>query len=157
MQTACFPVFQGRGHDVVWTSYSLVAGVLHLGPRPQTGHHRTFLAHPSTASVDAPTQVPTTTSVSRGETPASATETSAPFGSLPAPSGRRCYTWWCTDDGKPAEVCHPTYSRTLSENCYILCFRLTAELWSVSRYTECSFDEGGAFVQLQLFYFVNDF
>ena len=128
MQQVSFPVFQGRGHDTLWTSYSLVAGALHLGSRPQTGHYRTFLAHPSTTSVDAPPQVPTTSSISRGETPTSATGISAPFGSPPAPPGSRRYTWWCTDDEKPAEVCHPTYSRTLSENCHILCFRLTADL-----------------------------
>ena len=52
---------------------------------------------------------------------------SAPTGRPSAPSGSPSYTWWCADDGKPAEVCHPTYSRVLSENCYILCFRLNTE------------------------------
>ena len=52
---------------------------------------------------------------------------SAPTGRPSAPSGSPSYTWSCTEDGKPAEVCHPTYSRILSENCYILCFRLDTQ------------------------------
>ena len=127
MQKVSFPVFQGSGHDVVWTSYVLVAGIMHLGPRPQSGHYRSFLAHPA-GLVDALPQAPATCTAELSTGPAGDRGLSAPSGTPSAPSGSRQYTWWCTDDGKPAEVCHPTYYRTLSENCYVLCFCHTAYL-----------------------------
>ena len=37
MQQACFPIFQGRAHDVAWTSYSLVAGFYIWGRDPEQG------------------------------------------------------------------------------------------------------------------------
>ena len=107
--------------------YTLVAGVMHLGPRPQSGHYRSFLAHPGSHIATLP-QASTPRSTEPEMVPAGDRGLSAPSGMPPAPLGSRQYTWWCTDDGKPAEVCHPTYYRTLSENCYVLCFCLTAHL-----------------------------
>ena len=34
MQKVSFPVFRGTDHDITWTSYTLVAGIMHLGHRP---------------------------------------------------------------------------------------------------------------------------
>ena len=127
MQKVSFPVFRGTGHDVAWTSYTLVAGVMHLGPQPQSGHYRSFLAHPGSC-LDSWPQVSTSCSSEPQLMPAGDRGSSAPSGRPSAPSGSRHYTWWCTDDGKAAEVCHPTYYRTLSENCYVLCFCLTEHL-----------------------------
>ena len=128
MQKVSFPVFRGTdGHDVVWTSYTLVAGVMHLGPQPQTGHYRSFLAHPGSCLNSCP-QASTSCSSEPQLMPAGERGSSAPSGRPSAPLGSRNYTWWCTDDGKAAEVCHPTYYRTLSENCYVLCFCLTEHL-----------------------------
>ena len=127
MQKVSFPVFQGSEHNIAWTSYTLVAGVMHLGPRPQSGHYRSFLAHPG-SHIETLPQASTPRSTEPGMVPAGDRGFSAPSGMPPAPLGSRQYTWWCTDDGKPAEVCHPTYYRTLSENCYVLCFCLTAHL-----------------------------
>ena len=127
MQKVSFPVFRGTGHDVAWTSYTLVAGIMHLGPQPQSGHYRSFLAHPGSC-LDSWPQVSTSCSSEPQLMPAGDRGSSAPSGRPSAPSGSRHYTWWCTDDGKAAEVCHPTYYRTLSENCYVLCFCLTEHL-----------------------------
>ena len=127
MQQVSFPVFRGTGHDVAWTSYTLVAGVMHLGPQPQSGHYRSFLAHPGTC-LDSWPQESASCSSEPQLMPAGDRGSSAPSGRPSAPSGRRQYTWWCTDDGKAAEVCHPTYYRTLSANCYVLCFCLTEHL-----------------------------
>ena len=109
-----FRSFKDQTMMFVWTSDSLMAGVLHLGSRPQTGHCRTFLAYPRTAPA-VPPQVMGTSSTDRNLTPAGDQGISASIGrpSPSAPSGSPAYTWWCTDDGKPAEVCHPTYLRTL--------------------------------------------
>ncbi|CAE7304374.1 Pol [Symbiodinium sp. CCMP2592] len=49
MQQVSFPVFRGPGHEIQWATYELVAGILHLGPSPQQGHYRAFLAHPRDA------------------------------------------------------------------------------------------------------------
>ncbi|CAE7559090.1 TRPT1 [Symbiodinium sp. CCMP2592] len=49
MQRVSFPVFRGPGHEIQWATYELVAGILHLGPSPQQGHYRAFLAHPRDA------------------------------------------------------------------------------------------------------------
>ena len=125
MQQASFPVFRGSGHDVKWTSYTLIAGVLHLGSKPQQGHYRAFLAHPR-VELSTCTQESTAFSTEPSHASAGGRGNSAPTGSPSAPSGSPSYTWWCTEDGKPAEVCHPTHSRILSENCYILCFRLNS-------------------------------
>ena len=127
LQKVSFPVFRGTGHDVTWTSYTLVAGVMHLGPQPQSGHYRSFLAHPGSCLASWP-QASTSCSSEPQLLPAGDRGSSAPSGTPSAPSGSRNYTWWCTDDGKTAEVCHPTYFRTLSENCYVLCFCLTEHL-----------------------------
>ena len=115
LQKVSFPVFRGTGHDVTWTSYTLVAGVMHLGPQPQSGHYRSFLAHPGSCLASWP-QASTSCSSEPQLLPAGDRGSSAPSGTPSAPSGSRNYTWWCTDDGKTAEVCHPTYFRTLSEN-----------------------------------------
>ena len=127
MQKVTFPVFRGTGHDVAWTSYTLVAGVMHLGPQPQSGHYRSFLAHPGSC-FDSWPQVSTSCSSEQQLMPAGDRGSSAPSGRPSAPLGSRQYTWWCTDDGKAAEVCHPTYYRILSANCYVLCFCLTEHL-----------------------------
>ena len=127
MQKVSFPVFRGTDHDVAWTSYTLVAAVMHLGPQPQSGHYRSFLAHPGSC-LDSCPQASTSCSSEPQLMPAGDRGSSAPSGRPSAPLGSRKYTWWCTDDGKAAEVCHPTYYRTLSENCYVLCFCLTEHL-----------------------------
>ena len=108
------------------TPYSLVAAVLHLGSTPQQGHYRTFMANSRTAPC-ATMQELTAFSTEPSHNSAGGRGYSAPTGRPSAPSGSPSYTWWCTEDGKPAEVCHPTYSRILSENCYILCFRLDTQ------------------------------
>ena len=127
MQKVSFPVFRGTDHDVAWTSYTLVAGVMHLGPQPQSGHYRSFLAHPGSC-LDSCPQASTSCSSEPQLMPAGDRGSSAPSGRPSAPLGSRQYTWWCTDDGKAAEVCHPTYYRTISENCDVLCFCLTEHL-----------------------------
>ena len=126
MQRASFPVFTGSDHAVQWTPYSLVAGVLHLGSTPQQGHYRTFMANSRTAPCVTKQEL-TAFSTEPSHNSAGGRGYSAPTGRPSAPSGSPSYTWWCTEDGKPAEVCHPTYSRILSENCYILCFRLDTQ------------------------------
>ena len=127
VQKVSFPVFRGSDHDITWASYTLVAGIMHLGPRPQSGHYRSFLAHPGSHLESWPL-ASTPGSTEPRMVPAGDRGLSAPSGRPPAPLGSRQYTWWCTDDEKPAEVCHPTYYRTLSENCYVLCFCLTEHL-----------------------------
>ena len=124
LQQVSFPVFKGSKHDVEWTAYTLIAGILHQGPRPEQGHYRSFLAHPPECA-DAAQELLTSSAsaASVGDR-----GISAPSGRPSAPTGSPPYTWWCTDDGKPATVCHPTYSRSLSENCYVLCFQLTDSL-----------------------------
>ena len=119
MQRASFPVFTGSDHAVQWTPYSLAAGALHLGSTPQQGHYRTFMANSRTAPC-ATMQELTAFSTEPSHNSAGGRGYSAPTGRPSAPAGSPSYTWWCTEDGKPAEVCHPTYSRILSENCFFV-------------------------------------
>ena len=53
LQQASFPVFCDASDWVQWTSYRLIGGVMHLGSSPQSGHYRTFLAHPNPTSAQA--------------------------------------------------------------------------------------------------------
>ena len=126
MQRANFPVFTGSDHAVQWTPYSLVAEVLHLGSTSQQGHYRTFMANSRIAPC-ATMQELTAFSTEPSHNSAGGRGYSAPIRRPSAPSRSPSYTWWCVEDNNSAEVYHPTCSRILSENCYILCFRLNTQ------------------------------
>ena len=46
-ETLSLPVFEAAGSDIAWHSFSLRAGVIHLGEEPTSGHYRSLISNAS--------------------------------------------------------------------------------------------------------------